>query len=684
MITALRRKLKSKTARSIFLWIILIALGGGLIVGPRLLRQRGGPSQWIAKVNGYKVPYFDFALKVQENEQILRYFRSQYGEYADMILKSMGMSKNPRDLAFDQVIQQALLNQEADKLSIHLDADFVASKMGDPQFVMKEFGALVPQHAIDPRMGINEQVLKQHLARLGLTIEDFEGMIEKSIQRNLVADLASGAAYVAAFEIKQRYMADYLARKFDVLRFDFNSFLNQAKKEDVTKEQLKAFYDQENRVAKRYWVPEKRSGIAYLFNADSYGVAVDENEIKNYYDDNKMKLFVETPTQIQVRRILFKVSGDKSEVYEKANKLREQLVADPSTFEAVAKKVSEDAETAEKGGLLPFFSKGQKDISFEKPAFLLTEDGAISKVITTKDGIEILQRVGRKNAVFKPIEKVTGEITNKLKQKKFKSLFAKDMDELLRRGDFDKNKFENFITLRQAPDFAKASNFAKASSDRSSGRQDKRKKEEKIDLQIKGPDKRSEALFRIRNGVPAFYFEGKDGVVVKLTETQKRHLPSLQTVEDTVKNDFYEKRASKKLDQVLKKVKQEARAKSLDEVVEAYKKDYAVEFDQTGWVKKTDAEKVNPLRSKGYPVDQMLKLEKAGFVDSYRGGSQETANGFLVKVSEIEPFNEKEYEDKKADIKKSIAQQKDSGAKEEFIAFLREKATIKGNKEVIR
>jgi len=667
MVTQLRRKLKSRTARSIILWVILLTLSLGLLLTlvTRLFKIDLGAKGFVT-VNGQEVSYKNFQMKVLENEQRMQLFRRYFGKEADKFLKQMGMSADPRTSALQLVVKQELLNQVADRLSLSLSSDFISQKLADPMFLQQEFGLINFQQIIDPVTGLNDEALRYNLRMMGLSITDFENIAVQAIKRDVLAQIASASAYVAELEIKDKYINDYLARKFSLLTFDFDSFLKEAKKKEVSKKELQAFYNAENKLKKRYWVPEKRSGIAYIFDPTSYGVVVEDVEIQRYYDDNKQALFVKEPAKVQVKRILFSLKDAQDEaqielrgvVFEKAKKTRADLVLDPSKFESVAKELSEDKESAKNGGLLPMFSRGERNRELEKAAFLLKADGDISEVIETDEGYEIIQRAKREDAKFKDLKSVSGEIKNSILANKFKRLFSSDMSKLLSRGTFAESKLNELIK--------------------------KAVKNEKIELQTQNEAKRSQALFRVRENIPAFYIESDEkdgkkvmGIVVKLVDVKKRHLPELSAIESVVTGDYYEKKASDALEALLKKAKIEAKTKKIEELKQIYGKTYTVTLEDTEWVKKNDTDKMSQLRSKGYPVENLFMLEKPGFTDYYRSGPSETSNGCVVKLNEIEKFNSREYDQKKDEIKNELAKLKNVAQFEEFIAFLRKKAKIK-------
>ncbi|MFC1842966.1 peptidylprolyl isomerase [Candidatus Dependentiae bacterium] len=659
MITQLRRKLKSKTARSVILWIILLTLSLGLVLTLVMsLFKLDTPAKGAMTANGQEISYASVRMKAMENEQRIQMFRRYFGAEADKFLKQMGMPADPRLAALQTVVQNELLNQLADKLHITLSSDFIDKKLNDKGFLQKEFGLIDFEQVIDPILGINADALSYFLRSIGLTVAGFEELTLRAMKRDIINDLARSAAYVPVCEMRQKYMNDYLAKKFSIVHFDFDSFLTVAQAQgEINKKALKDFYDTENKLKKRYWVPEKRSGMAYIFAPDSYGIQIKQEEIQRYYDDNKMKLFVKEPAKVQVRRILFVVKDKENEqdvqkALNNASKTHQELLLEPSKFTQIAKEISDDKETAKDGGLLPMFSRGERDMELEKAAFFLKDDGDISNVVKTEKGYVIVQRVKRQEAQYKPLAKVTGEIKEDLLGTKFKRLFAKDVSQLLSQGAFDENKFNEFIK--------------------------KAAKKEKIALQPKGDSKQSKALFRIRENIPAYYQDDK-GVLVKLNQTQKRYLPALDAIKEVVTGDYQEREASQMLDKVIKKATKDAKKMEISEFKKLYgdKGKYKIKIEETGWIKPGDMQKVKELQAKGYPTERIFKLEKTGEIENFRGSEQETADGYIVKLDEVEKFNEKEYLEKQGEIKKELAKFKNMAQLEEFIAFLRKKAKIK-------
>lgn len=648
MITVLRRAIKGKAAKTLL--IVTAAAVGGVFTLP-LIFDRTSTGPWIAKVNGRSVSYNDFVRKAMENESRIREFRAQYGQLAEMLMQSMGMSLDPRLLAANQLIREELMDQLANRLDLHLDDEYMAEMLANRTFLLRELADLVPPSLIDPQAGLNMDGLKSYLARIGLSVPDFEQKVEEKLRRSLAVNLTLGSAYVPNSVVRARYIQEHSPRRFSVLVFDFNTFLDEAKKDSISKEQLKQYFDAQNSLTKRYWVPEKRSGRVWSFDHKSYGINVQDDEIQTYYDDNKQRKFVEAPVKLEVRHILIKATNpsEQEAAYQEARSLHAQLIKDPASFEAKAREVSADKESAQEGGLLPAFSRGEHDRSFEKAAFLLKNDGDISDVVRTAQGFEIVQRVGRTPAVVKSFSSVKAEVKNELAVRKFKDQFYKDMRSFLNDGAADDAERSRIIGLAKTT--------------------------REVEPQEKSETKMGRALFRSKEGELSFYVDGDQGFVVELTKIQKRYLPTLEATKDTVEGDFYEAQAAKALSRALEKAKREASGTSFAELKNRYK----VKLDDIGMVKFSDAEAVKKLRQKGYPLDALLKLEKVGSVGESRG----EVDGHLFKLEEIEAFNQEDFDEKKEDIRKGLQTEASDLAVESFVAFLHRNATIEVNKSII-
>jgi parvulin-like peptidyl-prolyl isomerase len=159
-------------------------------------------------------------------------------------------------------------------------------------------------------------------------------------------------------------------------------------------------------------------------------IAVEEAEVAAYYDENKQR-FVERE-QIKASRILLRVApntsdADKKATRTKARKLRAEAVGG-SDFAALAKEASTGPQ-AGRGGDLGWFARGRFPPEFDNVAFSL-ESGAVSDVIETKMGYEIVKVWDRRAERQRPLEEVKENIKNSLMARKRNEKRRKILQEL--------------------------------------------------------------------------------------------------------------------------------------------------------------------------------------------------------------------------------------------------------------
>lgn len=115
-------------------------------------------------------------------------------------------------------------------------------------------------------------------------------------------------------------------------------------------------------------------------------IQVSDDEIKTYYETNKND-FKEQPDQVKARHIL--VDTEKE-----ALNLKKQI-EEGADFAELAKKHSKDTASAENGGDLGHFMRGQMVPEFENAAFSLNA-GEVSEPVKTQFGYHII-KVEEKN-----------------------------------------------------------------------------------------------------------------------------------------------------------------------------------------------------------------------------------------------------------------------------------------------
>jgi len=144
---------------------------------------------------------------------------------------------------------------------------------------------------------------------------------------------------------------------------------------------------------------------------------VTDEEARKMYEDNKPLFSMET---VRVSHIMVKTEAE-------AEAILKDLQAGKD-FAELAKTMSQDTGSAEKGGDLGALRRGQTVQEFEDEAFRLQE-GELSPVIKTQYGYHILKG-GAHASVAEPFDEVKGKIRQSLLRQKEQESFLAFMADL--------------------------------------------------------------------------------------------------------------------------------------------------------------------------------------------------------------------------------------------------------------
>lgn len=642
MISVIRKNvIGTRFAKVIFYIVIAAMLGLG-----SLLTMFKGPSTateaiW-GTINGRVITQHDFSRKAFAFEEQLQMMRAQYGQYADQLMAAMGMIANPTLLAHDALIREALINDIARDLNIEVHPDYIKHALSNIMTSYQDLGDVIPMEAIDVRSGsINEKALLKSLRQLGLSVTDFDAKVEQALKRKMATNLIASASYVPKFELENQYNAQHRAKTFSVLMIPKDEIYAEIKKDVITDKDLEFFFNRKNKERDAYMVPEKRTIQAWTISPQSYGVSISDEKISRYYEENKEKRFVAESPKVQVRKIQLKEGSAAN-----AAQIRKDLMAKPEEFAARAKELSTDKETAANGGLMKAFVKGDTTIdrNLERGAFLLKAKGDISEPIPVKDGVVILQLVEKTPKSYKPLASVRKDIVDALTQQEFTKRFVMDMKNTYK--DKDDAKLKELITQKGFTSKAK-------------------------ELITNDGSQLARTAFTTPLNDYAFYVDGKEGYVVHVARIQERHMPSLDTVRDTVKHDLIEDRAAALLRSRAIQAKQEAQKQPLSEVAKTYK----ANIKKTGPIDINNTAQIEALRKDGLPVDPMLQIENIGMLEA----GVDDSYGYVIRLDELAPFKQEAFEAQRQSLVDQLGRARMMLGAQGFVASLHRNATINLN-----
>jgi peptidyl-prolyl cis-trans isomerase C len=120
------------------------------------------------------------------------------------------------------------------------------------------------------------------------------------------------------------------------------------------------------------------------------------------------------PDEVRVRHIL--IRNETKDAKQKAEAILQRLKSGED-FVALAREVSEDPGSKEKGGDLGFFTRGRMVKPFEEAAFALKQPGELSPLVETKFGWHILKLEVFSPAGVRPFESIKDDLVREVATK---------------------------------------------------------------------------------------------------------------------------------------------------------------------------------------------------------------------------------------------------------------------------
>ncbi len=365
----------------------------------------GGPATNVAKVDGVKISQLDY-------RRALDQFRGQ-------VKPDVLGSRQFKQMVLDGLVDQVLLVQR-----LH-EAGFRVSDARLGQLIRE-----APYFQRDGRF--DPELYRAVLQREGMTQADFESRLR---QENLAEQLRAGLAQsvivtdadktaVLRLLVQQRRLA-YVA----VSPEPFN------KKAHVTRQAIKDYYSAHKDAFK---TPEQVR-IEYIRLSASElaeGYQPTEQELRKLYEESGQ---FTTPAKRRASHILFSVPRDASaEQAQRALKKAEEVenqIRQGADFAALAKKYSDDPQSAAKGGNLGEITPGLLPRELDDAVSAL-KPGEVSAPVRTEYGYHLVKLTDYTPAKRKPYGEVRAKLVELARSRKGEGQFY-DKSERLRNLVFE-------------------------------------------------------------------------------------------------------------------------------------------------------------------------------------------------------------------------------------------------------
>jgi peptidyl-prolyl cis-trans isomerase D len=361
----------------IILSFILTGVGNYLI---------GGSDGYAAKVNGQEIGRAQLEQAVQNERARLQ---QQMGENFSALAGSEGYMQQIRQQVLNQLIDVALLDQYARKLGISISDEQVK------QAIFKT-PAFQTNNQFD-----NEKYLNSVRAN-GYTPDAYAQLLRRQMISQQLNQAFAGSDFVLPAEVQN--IADLVLQERDIRLATFDTDALAAKQQ-VTDDELKAYYDQNK---DNFIAPEqvKVSYIAMDAAAMQDKVTVSDDEIAAYYDQHKSSFG--QPERKKFSVIVLKTEADAKAVIAELKK--------GADFAELAKTKSTDTFTGQRGGELDWMEPDTTLPEFKEAN--LTEKGQISDVIKSSSGYLVVRLNDIQPEQVKPLTEVRDSVLAKLKQEK--------------------------------------------------------------------------------------------------------------------------------------------------------------------------------------------------------------------------------------------------------------------------
>lgn len=374
-----------------FLWVVIAAFII-LYLTPFQGTSAGSPGETLASVGGLPISVGEFQKSYLQQRQM--YERIYQGRLDAAALKSMGLENQ----VFEGLVAERLVELEAKRLGLTVTDEAVAREL-----------ATNPQFQTNGRfMGGAE--IRRRLELQGRTEEEFEKEIRDSLLRRRLEALVSDGVSVTPAEAEQEFRRRTEQIKAEYVLVGVAPFKTQVA---VGDEAVKARFEARKDA---YKIPEQRV-VSYLLldNAALKGrVTVTDRDVEAYYQEHKDDF--KEPEQVCASHILVKVKAKPDDPdghpEAEAKKLAESALAQVKAggdFATLAKKVSEDKGSAERGGDLGCFPRGRMVPEFDNAAFSLAS-GETSDLVKSSFGYHVIRAVSHREETTPALTQVKEQI----------------------------------------------------------------------------------------------------------------------------------------------------------------------------------------------------------------------------------------------------------------------------------
>lgn len=364
----------------VFVVFVFVDFGGGLGPGQQA-------SSAAATVGDQTVSKKEFEREYRRLEE--QYRQAFAGQWSSELADRLQL---PRQ-ALERLVDRRLIAAEARRAGL-------AVGDGEVRDAILEFPAL--QDVAGNFVG--EEDYQRFLRAYGYTAREFEAVVREDLLVERFSTLLRSGVALSAAEVERAWRE---RNERAEIRYVLSPVARHQAAVDLDAAAVAAYFAAH---AEEFRLPDQRV-VDYLLVDEAKlrsGVSVERDEIERAYAERRSEF--EQPEQVAARHILLKVdeTRDAAAARRLMAALRDRLARGES-FEALARELSEDPGSRERGGELGRFGRGQMVPAFETAAFG-ARPGEIVGPIETSFGLHLIEVLEHVPARTQPLAEVEGRL----------------------------------------------------------------------------------------------------------------------------------------------------------------------------------------------------------------------------------------------------------------------------------
>jgi peptidyl-prolyl cis-trans isomerase D len=238
----------------------------------------------------------------------------------------------------------------------------------------------------------------------------FEAAVRRDLLRQKLFEVLTQTAHVSPGEIEQAFREQSVRAAVSYIQLPRTELTGDVQ---ISQDDLQSYYEQ-HQSDSAYRLPEQRVVDYLLVDKALLRAQLDisDDDLRAYYDEHQDEFTREE--QVRARHILIRTGGDHTA--EQATQEIERIKArieGGEDFATVARQVSEDPGSKDKGGELGYFGRGRMTPAFEKAAFD-AQPGDLVGPVTTSFGVHLIQVEDRREGGVIPFDEARAAVRSRV------------------------------------------------------------------------------------------------------------------------------------------------------------------------------------------------------------------------------------------------------------------------------